>query len=346
MQPAPAYPPRGQEDSTRCIALRCHEAVLRGPVRVRTLSGRASASVARLTLHEAVRRIFGASPKLAGMTLRLDHVGLAVRHAPEVLDVLGRVIGLHTFAMEDIEEQGVRAYLFSAGTASLELLEGLTEDSPVTRFLKRRGEGVHHLAFEVPDIRYWMKRVRAAGFAPLTRKPVRGADGRLIFFLHPADTHGVLFEFCQAAEQERVIAVLTEENRWAAPALGSQFRVFGVSTQQEVEKALAKEEAHIVATGSAASWAMELARHRWPQVLSIALHNPGDFEAHDANLVFFICATNEPEEVDRILAAHRAIDTSELAVLPQEYSLDSRVVARLLEQFYLGPEYGGFRFWQ
>lgn len=279
------------------------------------------------------------------MTLRLDHVGLAVHNAVEVLDVLGRVIGLQTFGVEDMEEQGVRAYLMSAGEASLELLEGLTGDSPVTRFLERRGEGMHHLAFEVADIHDWMQRVREAGFAPLTKAPQTGADGKLIFFLHPADTHGVLFEFCQIADQECVIAILTEENRWAAPAMGSEYRVLGVSQPQEVKKALAREEAHIVATGSAAGWAMELARDKWPRVRSLVLHNPAEFEAHDEVSVLLICSTEEPEDQDRIIAAHRAIDGSQLAVLPREFGPDSRVVARLLARFFSGPQFGGAWSW-
>ena len=275
------------------------------------------------------------------MTLRLDHVGLAVRHAPNTLDVLGRLIGVQDFATEDIEQQGLRIYLVSAGAAKLELLEGLTRDSPVSRFLAKRGEGMHHLAFEVPNIRDWMQRVRAAGFAPLTESPLRGANGKLIFFLHPADTHGVLFEFCQVAEQECVVAIHAEDHPGAVPALGSGFRLLGVSKPEEAVAALADAEAHIVATDSAAGWAMELARDYSRRVRSLVVYNPERFEVHSMTRVFLICSTEEPQDLDRILAAHRAMDGSQLAVLPRECGIQSRVVARLITQFFSRQDYGG-----
>ncbi len=276
------------------------------------------------------------------MTLRLDHVGLAVREPLAVLEMLDSLIGLRTFAQEDVEQQGVRTYLISAGAAKLELLEGLTKDSPVTRFLAKRGEGMHHLAFEVPDIGVCMQRVREAGFAPLTEEPVQGADGKLIFFVHPADTHGVLIEFCQSARQDRVVVVHAADEPCPAPALGSKYRVFrlAVSRSHDMHAVLAFGPAHIVATGSAASRAMELARNSPHRVLSLVLHNPAAFPAYDLRRVMLVCSTELPADQERIQAAHRAIRGSRMAVLPRENGLESRVIARLLAQFFQSAKPG------
>ncbi len=270
------------------------------------------------------------------MTLPLDHVGLAIREPLAVLEMLDSLIGLQTYAQEDVEQQGVRTYLISAGAAKLELLEGLTKDSPVSRFLAKRGEGMHHMAFEVPDIGVCMRRVRKAGFVPLTEEPVPGADGKLIFFLHPADTHGVLIEFCQSARQECVVVVHAADEVCPTPALGSRYRVHGlaVSRAKDVKAALANEPAHVVTTGLPASWAMEFARNSPRRLLSLVLHNPAAFPAYDLRRVFLICSTGLPVDQERIQAAHRAIRGSRIAVLPRENGLESRVVARLLEQFF------------
>lgn len=129
---------------------------------------------------------------------RLEHVGIAV-DAPEAVAACYReVLGVLPYKTETVADQGVRTHFISAGSAKLELLEAVADDSPVAAFLKKRGEGLHHLAFEVDDIDEAFARLQNAGFTPLSEAPIRGADDKRIFFLHPKDTHGVLIECCQS----------------------------------------------------------------------------------------------------------------------------------------------------
>jgi len=129
---------------------------------------------------------------------RLEHIGIAVRDAGAVARLYEALLEAMPYKTETVEREGVRTHFISAETAKIELLESLGPDSPVARFLEKRGEGLHHLAFEVADIDDAMTRLRAAGFEPLSDTPLPGADGKRIFFLHPKQTHGVLVECCQS----------------------------------------------------------------------------------------------------------------------------------------------------
>lgn len=128
----------------------------------------------------------------------LEHIGIAVEAPDAVAGLFEALLEVVPYKTETVAEQGVHTHFISAGTAKLELLEALDDDSPVARFLKRRGEGLHHLAFEVADVEAAMARCRTRGFTPLSDAPRPGADGKRIFFLHPEETHGVLVEFCQS----------------------------------------------------------------------------------------------------------------------------------------------------
>ncbi|WP_457651231.1 methylmalonyl-CoA epimerase [Rhodocaloribacter sp.] len=130
---------------------------------------------------------------------RLEHIGIAVREAKATAALYERLFGVAPYKVETVAREGVRTHFIDAGTAKLELLEALGKDSPVAKFLDRRGEGLHHLAFEVDDVEATMARLREAGFHPLSDAPRPGADGKRIFFLHPKETHGVLVEFCGSA---------------------------------------------------------------------------------------------------------------------------------------------------
>ncbi len=132
--------------------------------------------------------------------IRLEHIGIAVRDAAAVASLYEQLLGHGPYKAETVEREGVRTHFIQAGTAKLELLEALGPDSPVAKYLERRGEGLHHLAFEVDDIHAEMQRLRDLGFTPLSDEPRPGADGKLIFFLHPKQTHGVLVEFCQSVD--------------------------------------------------------------------------------------------------------------------------------------------------
>lgn len=128
----------------------------------------------------------------------LEHIGIAVEVPDAVAAVYEKLLDAPPYKAETVAEQGVRTHFISAETAKLELLESVDDNAPIARFLERRGEGLHHLAFEVDDIEATMARCRALDLTPLSATPQPGADGKRIFFLHPQDTHGVLVEFCQS----------------------------------------------------------------------------------------------------------------------------------------------------
>ncbi len=130
--------------------------------------------------------------------VRLEHIGIAVREAAEAAALFERLLGVTPYKVETVAREGVQTHFIDAGTAKLELLVALDEESPVAKFLDRRGEGIHHLAFEVDDVTATMARLREAGFHPLSDAPRPGADGKRIFFLHPKETRGVLVEFCES----------------------------------------------------------------------------------------------------------------------------------------------------
>ena len=130
--------------------------------------------------------------------MRLEHIGIAVQDAPAVVRLYEQLLGVLPYKDETVAREGVRTHFLTAGTAKLELLEALGPESPVAKYLAKRGEGLHHLAFEVPNAAATLARLREAGFQPLSDEPRPGADGKYIFFLHPKQTHGVLIEFCQS----------------------------------------------------------------------------------------------------------------------------------------------------
>lgn len=128
--------------------------------------------------------------------MELEHIGIAVRDAASALRLMEALIGERPYKSETVDAEGVRTYFLRAGGAKLELLEALDEDSPIARHIEKRGQGLHHLAFEVDDLEEAQDRLTKAGFTVLGESR-RGADGKHIFFLHPRDTGGILFEFCR-----------------------------------------------------------------------------------------------------------------------------------------------------
>ena len=128
----------------------------------------------------------------------LDHVGIAVRRLDEAIARYA-LLGFGAESVEELPAEGVRVAFLPAGDARLELLESTRADSAIARFLERRGEGLHHVAFEVPDVREAIGSAEAAGLRLVDREPRRGARGRLVAFVHPASVGGVLVEFVQPA---------------------------------------------------------------------------------------------------------------------------------------------------
>ena len=129
--------------------------------------------------------------------MKLEHIGIAVRDLKQADDLFARLLGKGPYKAESVAAEGVTTSFFQTGSTKIELLEATHPDSPIAKFLDRRGEGIHHLAFEVDNIEAEMKRLEEEGFRLLSEQPKRGADNKLICFLHPKDTNGVLVELCQ-----------------------------------------------------------------------------------------------------------------------------------------------------
>ncbi len=127
----------------------------------------------------------------------LDHIGIAVDDLDAALAFYTEALGLEVDATEDVPSQGVRAHFVRVGSASLELLEATTEESPIRRFVSRRGAGMHHITLRVDDIAAALARLKARGVRLVDETPREGAEGALVAFVHPASAHGVLVELKQ-----------------------------------------------------------------------------------------------------------------------------------------------------
>lgn len=133
---------------------------------------------------------------------RIHHIGIAVQDIVEAAQLYTEGLGLALHHIEEIKEQGVKVGFLPLGESEIELLEPLGEESPIARFLERRGEGIHHICVQVPDIRQAMARLRAFGARLLSDEPQPGAGGSLVVFVHPKSGHGVLLELSQEATRE------------------------------------------------------------------------------------------------------------------------------------------------
>ena len=131
---------------------------------------------------------------------RLDHVGIAVSSIDAALGVY-EALGLAVTRRERVESQGVTTAFLPVGGTRLELLEPTGPDSPIAKFLEKRGPGVHHVCFSVADLEDALANLKARGFRLVHEKPVPGADGRRVAFLHPSAGHGVLIELSEASEE-------------------------------------------------------------------------------------------------------------------------------------------------
>jgi methylmalonyl-CoA/ethylmalonyl-CoA epimerase len=129
--------------------------------------------------------------------LKIDHIGIAVRSLNNANKLFASIFGKSHFKIEQVLTEGVSTSFFQMGESKIELLEASSPDSPIAKFIEKKGEGIHHIAFEVPDIKNEMKRLSGLGFTLLNPEPKLGADNKLICFLHPKDTNGVLVELCQ-----------------------------------------------------------------------------------------------------------------------------------------------------
>lgn len=133
---------------------------------------------------------------------KIEHIGIAVKSLKQANELFGRLFGKEHYKVESVESEGVSTSFFRMGDTKIELLEASRADSPIARFIEKRGEGIHHLAFEVEDIRAEMQRLQQEGFLLLNEQPKAGADEKLVCFLHPKSTNGVLVELCQEIKKK------------------------------------------------------------------------------------------------------------------------------------------------
>jgi len=131
------------------------------------------------------------------MIQQIDHLGIAVRNLDESVAFYENALGLHCHGREEVASQKVKTAFFEAGDVHIELLEPTAEDSPIAKFLEKNGEGIHHIAFRTDDIDGQLKKAAGAGVRLIHEVPFEGAANKMVAFLHPKSTHGVLTEFCQ-----------------------------------------------------------------------------------------------------------------------------------------------------
>ena len=129
--------------------------------------------------------------------LAIEHVAIAVDDAKEPADVFGNLLGIKNTSTEEVVDQKVITDIFDTGAGKIELLEATSDDSPISKFLEKRGKGVHHIAFLVDNLSLALDELSGAGVQLIDRAPRVGAEGMLIAFLHPSSTSGVLVELCQ-----------------------------------------------------------------------------------------------------------------------------------------------------
>jgi methylmalonyl-CoA/ethylmalonyl-CoA epimerase len=129
---------------------------------------------------------------------KIEHIGIAVKNLETSNKIFEKILGVAHYKIEAAATEGVLTSFFQIGESKIELLEATKEDSPIAKFIEKRGEGIHHIAFEVTDIKAEMKRLEAEGFTLLNTEPKRGADNKIVCFLHPKGTNGVLIELCQS----------------------------------------------------------------------------------------------------------------------------------------------------
>ncbi len=127
----------------------------------------------------------------------IAHIAIAVKDLAASKELFGRLLGVSPSHEEHVEQQGVKTAMFLVGNTAVELLEGTSSDSPITKFVGKKGEGMHHISFTVEDIAQEMERLRNAGFQFVQDEPGPGADQTMVAFLHPRSTNGVLIELSQ-----------------------------------------------------------------------------------------------------------------------------------------------------
>jgi methylmalonyl-CoA/ethylmalonyl-CoA epimerase len=128
---------------------------------------------------------------------KIEHIGIAVKDLEVSNKIFASLFGVVHYKEEEVASEGVKTSFFKSGPNKIELLQATNPESPIARFIDKKGEGVHHIAFAVADIKAEIERLKTAGFVVLNETPKKGADNKLVAFLHPKTTNGVLIELCQ-----------------------------------------------------------------------------------------------------------------------------------------------------
>ena len=133
---------------------------------------------------------------------KIEHIGIAVKDLKVSNLLFEKLFGNPPYKEEEVASEGVKTSFFMNGPNKIELLEATNEDSPIAKFLEKKGEGIHHIAFDVEDIESEIVRLQNDGFVLINDKPKKGADNKLVVFLHPKSTNGVLIELCQEIKEK------------------------------------------------------------------------------------------------------------------------------------------------
>ncbi len=128
---------------------------------------------------------------------KIEHIGIAVKDLEKANSLYAALLGVEHYKIEEVASEFVKTSFFKNGPNKIELLEATSEESAIAKFIEKKGEGIHHIAFAVEDIRAEMKRLEGLGFRLLNKEPKRGADNKWVCFIHPKSANGVLVELCQ-----------------------------------------------------------------------------------------------------------------------------------------------------
>lgn len=131
------------------------------------------------------------------MLNKIEHLGIAIKNLENSDHLFAKLIGTEPYKQESVEREGVKTSFFMVGDSKIELLEATNAESPIAKFIEKKGEGIHHIAFAVDDIFAEITRLKSEGFVFISEIPKDGADNKLVVFLHPKTTNGVLVELCQ-----------------------------------------------------------------------------------------------------------------------------------------------------
>ena len=132
---------------------------------------------------------------------KIEHIGIAVKDLVVSNALFEKLLGVSPYKQEEVESEGVTTSFFKSDTSKIELLASTDENSVIAKFIEKKGEGMHHIAFEVDDIEQEIRRLKEDGFHVLNEIPKKGADNKLVVFLHPKNTNGVLIELCQSIKE-------------------------------------------------------------------------------------------------------------------------------------------------